>query len=59
MKKFQIDEDDLIDIIDICKAFISITDFETCYFNHKEEIKKARLFVKSYEHFEKETKDND
>ena len=58
MKKFQIDEDVLIDIIDICNALISITDFECCYYNHEEEIKKARLFVKSYEHFER-SKNND
>ena len=56
MKKFQIDEDVLRDMVDICNALISITDFESCYFNHKEEVKKASLFIKTYEHFEKEQK---
>lgn len=60
MKKFEIDEEILSDLVDICKALIScnvvavtITGNENIFSIFDKEINKAILFLDAYERFNK------
>lgn len=53
MRKFELDEEVLADLVDICKAFVSMTAYTDCYYGLKNEVQKANWFIEAYERFKK------
>lgn len=53
MQKFEIDEEVLADLVDICNAFVSITAYTECHYGFKNEVQKANWFIEAYERFKK------